>query len=98
MHVGNASTALLAWLSIRARDGRLVMRMEDLDRPRVRPDAAERILSDLVWYCFVSGTVAYGKRFLNDRGYRIMVGVCAVFIVAFGIYFGWKGFGRVFMA
>jgi glutamyl-tRNA synthetase len=49
MHVGNASTALLAWLSIRARDGRLVMRMEDLDRPRVRPHAADRILSDLVW-------------------------------------------------
>jgi threonine/homoserine/homoserine lactone efflux protein len=53
------------------------------------------ILSDLVWYCFVSGTVAYGKRFLNDRGYRVMVGVCAVFIVGFGIYFGWKGFGRI---
>jgi glutamyl-tRNA synthetase len=49
MHVGNASTALIAWLSIRARDGRLIMRMEDLDRPRVRPHAAEQILSDLVW-------------------------------------------------
>jgi glutamyl-tRNA synthetase len=49
MHVGNASTALIAWLSIRARDGRLVMRMEDLDQPRVRPHAAEQILADLAW-------------------------------------------------
>ncbi len=49
------------------------------------------ILSDLVWYCFVSGTVAYGKRFLSDRGYRIMVGACAVFIVGFGLFFGWRG-------
>jgi glutamyl-tRNA synthetase len=49
MHLGNASTALLAWLSVRARDGRLVMRMEDLDRPRVRPHAADQILSDLIW-------------------------------------------------
>jgi threonine/homoserine/homoserine lactone efflux protein len=49
------------------------------------------ILSDLVWYCFVSGTVAYGKRFLSDRGYRVMVGACAVFIVGFGLFFGWRG-------
>jgi glutamyl-tRNA synthetase len=49
MHVGNGSTALLCWLSIRARGGELVMRMEDLDRPRVRPGSAERILDDLAW-------------------------------------------------
>ncbi|PLX99332.1 MAG: lysine transporter LysE [Desulfuromonas sp.] len=55
------------------------------------------ILSDLVWYCFVSGTVAYGKRFLSDRGYRIMVGICAIFILGFGIYFGGKGLERLFL-
>ena len=32
LHLGNASSALLAWLSIRARGGSFVMRMEDLDR------------------------------------------------------------------
>ena len=32
--LGNASTALLAWLSIRAVGGTFVMRMEDLDRVR----------------------------------------------------------------
>lgn len=54
------------------------------------------ILSDLVWYCFVSGTVAYGKRFLTDRGYRIMVGACAIFIVGFGLFFGWRGLEKFF--
>src|SRR5262245_23085303 len=49
IHLGNASTALLAWLSIRSRRGTFVMRMEDLDRPRVQEGAAERMLDDLEW-------------------------------------------------
>jgi glutamyl-tRNA synthetase len=49
LHLGNASTALVAWLSVRARDGCFVMRMEDLDRGRVRPGLAESILEDLEW-------------------------------------------------
>lgn len=53
------------------------------------------ILSDFVWYAFVSGTVAYGKRFLSDRGYRFMVGACAVFIVGFGLFFGWRGLSSI---
>ena len=49
IHLGNASTALLAWLSVRASAGTFVIRMEDMDRPRVVPGAAERILRDLRW-------------------------------------------------
>lgn len=49
MHVGNGSTALLAWLSARSRSGKFIMRMEDLDRARVRPGSAELILDDLHW-------------------------------------------------
>jgi len=49
LHLGNASTALLAWLSARAQGGRFLMRMEDLDRPRVVAGAGERILDDLRW-------------------------------------------------
>jgi glutamyl-tRNA synthetase len=49
IHLGNASSALLAWLSIRARDGSFVMRMEDLDRNRVQPGLAEQILEELAW-------------------------------------------------
>jgi threonine/homoserine/homoserine lactone efflux protein len=49
------------------------------------------ILSDLVWYAFVSGTVSYGRRFLSDRLYRLLVGGCALFVIAFGTYFGYLG-------
>lgn len=49
LHLGNARTALLAWLSVRARGGAFVLRMEDLDKPRERPGAAERILRSLRW-------------------------------------------------
>ena len=48
-HLGNASTALLAWLSVRSRRGAYVIRMEDLDRPRVVAGAADAILRDLRW-------------------------------------------------
>lgn len=49
LHVGNAATALVAWLSVRARGGRFVMRVEDLDPQRSRPELVERILHDLRW-------------------------------------------------
>src|SRR5260221_5375427 len=48
-HLGSASTALLAWLSVRARGGAYVVRIEDLDRPRVVAGSAEGILRDLRW-------------------------------------------------
>lgn len=49
LHLGNASTALLAWLSIRAQGGRFVMRIEDLDSGRVREGVDRSILDDLAW-------------------------------------------------
>lgn len=73
MHVGNASSALLAWLSVRARSGVMVMRMEDLDRPRVRPGSAERILEDLAWLGldWDEGPVAQSDRFsAYDAAFR----------------------------
>jgi len=48
-HLGTASTALLAWLSVRAQRGAYVMRMEDLDRRRVVAGSADGILGDLRW-------------------------------------------------
>ncbi len=49
LHLGNARTALLAWLQARLRGGAFIMRMEDLDRPRVRSGSAAQILDDLRW-------------------------------------------------
>jgi len=49
IHLGNASTALVSWLSVRARGGRFVLRVEDLDPRRSRPELVPRILADLAW-------------------------------------------------
>ncbi len=49
MHLGNARTALMAWLDARSRGGRVVLRIEDLDRDRCRPEFADAIRRDLQW-------------------------------------------------
>lgn len=48
-HVGNARTYLLAWLAIRSRGGQVILRMEDIDSPRVKPWAAAQAIEDLHW-------------------------------------------------
>ncbi|MCW5893914.1 MAG: tRNA glutamyl-Q(34) synthetase GluQRS [bacterium] len=49
LHLGSAATALLAWLSARAAGGAFVLRVEDLDAPRVVDGAERRQLEDLRW-------------------------------------------------
>ena len=49
LHLGNLRTALLAWLYARCAGGQLVLRIEDLDLPRVRAQSSARMLSDLRW-------------------------------------------------
>lgn len=48
-HLGTARTALLAFLRARSVGGRLLMRIEDIDTPRVVAGSAEMILNDLKW-------------------------------------------------
>ena len=49
MHLGNVWSALLAWLSVRAAGGTMLLRMEDLDTARCRPAYAEQLRDDLRW-------------------------------------------------
>ena len=49
MHLGNVFAALIAWLSVRSRDGRMVLRMEDLDTQRTSADFAAVLRDDLLW-------------------------------------------------
>ena len=49
LHLGNARTFLLGWLSIRQQSGTIVLRMEDLDLARAKPGAAQRVIDDLKW-------------------------------------------------
>ena len=49
MHLGNVFAALIAWLSVRSREGELVLRMEDLDTQRTSGDFAQILREDLNW-------------------------------------------------
>lgn len=49
LHLGNLRTALLAWLLARCAQGKFVLRIEDLDRPRVRTGATAQMIEDLRW-------------------------------------------------
>ncbi|PLS29344.1 glutamate--tRNA ligase family protein [Bifidobacterium parmae] len=49
MHIGNMTAMLAAWLDSRARGQRMLLRIEDIDTPRVLPDADRWIMDDLDW-------------------------------------------------
>ena len=49
MHLGNLFAALLAWLDVRHLGGELLLRMEDLDPDRCRPEYLSQLADDLIW-------------------------------------------------
>ena len=49
LHLGNAWAFFLAWLGVRSRAGRLILRMEDIDPVRSRPEYATAIMEDMRW-------------------------------------------------
>jgi glutamyl-tRNA synthetase len=52
LHVGNVRTFLWAWLSARAQGGRVLLRVEDLDTPRLREGVVPKMIDDLRWLGF----------------------------------------------
>ena len=49
MHLGNLFCALLIYLSVKSRGGEWILRIEDLDTARCRPDYARQVEEDLRW-------------------------------------------------
>ncbi|MHB8878627.1 MAG: tRNA glutamyl-Q(34) synthetase GluQRS [Myxococcaceae bacterium] len=47
LHLGNARSALLGWLQARAVGGQFLLRIEDLDRGRCRPEHLDELTRDL---------------------------------------------------
>jgi len=48
-HPGTLLAALLCWLDARQRGGRVLLRLEDLDPDRCRPEYATAMVADLAW-------------------------------------------------
>jgi glutamyl-tRNA synthetase len=55
-HVGGARSALQNWIYARQHDGVFVLRIEDTDAARNRPESTEGILSALDWIGIVRGS------------------------------------------
>lgn len=75
MHLGNLWIAFLNWLWTRQRGGKIVLRMEDIDRERCRKEYEEGILEDLSWMGLdfdegPEGTYSYGSA-VQSRRYDI---------------------------
>jgi glutamyl-Q tRNA(Asp) synthetase len=49
LHLGHAYSALTAWRRARQADGRFLLRLEDIDTARCRPEFAAAVLEDLAW-------------------------------------------------
>lgn len=49
LHLGNGRSFLLAWLWARCAAGRVLLRVEDIDRPRCKPQFRAQAIEDLQW-------------------------------------------------
>ena len=52
LHLGNILCAMLAYLSVRSRGGRFLLRIEDVDVPRCPRRLAQQCIDDLTWLGF----------------------------------------------
>lgn len=69
MHLGNAFSALLAWLSVRSRGGELVLRLEDLDPSRCKREYCQQVEEDFRWLGLTwdRGGLAGGTEYLQSQ-------------------------------
>jgi glutamyl-tRNA synthetase len=49
LHLGNARSFLIAWLSARSQNGTIFLRIEDIDSPRIKPASVQQIFDDFRW-------------------------------------------------
>jgi Glutamyl- and glutaminyl-tRNA synthetases len=49
LHLGHAFAALFAWRAAAAAGGRFLLRIEDIDARRCRPEFEAAIYQDLAW-------------------------------------------------
>jgi len=52
LHLGHAAAAFAVWDAARAEGGEVLLRIEDIDQTRCRPDYEGAILEDLTWLGF----------------------------------------------
>jgi len=68
LHLGHVVNAIYVWGLARAVDGRVLLRMEDHDRVRCRPEYESSILADLAWLGFEPDAGLHPLLRQSDRG------------------------------
>ncbi|MCX5701333.1 MAG: glutamate--tRNA ligase [Candidatus Omnitrophica bacterium] len=64
LHIGGGRTALFNWLYARAKEGKFILRIEDTDQLRSKPEFVDEILNSLEWLGFNWDEIYYqSKRF-----------------------------------
>lgn len=68
LHLGNAFSFLMAWCGTASENGRLILRIEDIDPDRSRPEFALGIMEDLQWLGLNWDEGPQGKDLQPDAG------------------------------
>lgn len=69
LHLGHVASALYVWGIARATNGRVLLRIEDHDRTRCRPEYEQAILDDLDWLGLIPDGVL-PRQSDRDQAYR----------------------------
>ena len=85
LHPGSLVAAMASWLDVRAREGRWIVRLEDIDAPREVPGSAEQIMAALTAFGFrwdgpilrQSARLASYERAFDDLRRKGLVYPCA---------------------
>ena len=70
LHLGHVANAIYVWGLARRAGGHVVLRMENHDRIRCRPEYEATILEDLAWLGFEPDESLYPLLRQSDRGHR----------------------------
>lgn len=72
LHFGSLLAALASWLDVRARNGRWLLRIEDIDPPRCPPGASDTILRQLdAFGLYHDGAIEYQRH--RDSDYQMVL-------------------------
>jgi glutamyl-tRNA synthetase/glutamyl-Q tRNA(Asp) synthetase len=67
LHLGHAAAAVFVWGIAQAIEAEVILRIEDHDRGRVRPEYEKAILEDLTWLGLIQNAVFFRQ---SDHGER----------------------------
>ena len=82
LHVGGARTALFNWLFARQQRGTMILRVEDTDAERNKPELVQGIIDGLAWLGVTLGTGS--ATFLKTHAWLFGLAAVALALALYG--------------